>query len=155
MLVLRQCAGVDFIDAELFGHGAGSSLAVAGQHDDAQAGFVQDAHGLGGGFLDGVGDRDQSGDATVDGGKHDGFALAATLFGCMGQGACIDAAVRHQPGIADQDRLTGDRAAHPLAGDGLEVDRLRQRNAALAGAVDERSGQRMFAGLLQRGHPAE
>ena len=111
---------------------------------------MQNAHGLRRRLLDGVGHRDQAGDFAVHGGEHDGLALASALVRGSGQGARINIVILHQPAVADEHRTAVDRAAHAFAGDRVEVVDVHRLDAALVGALDDRTRQRMFAGIFQR-----
>ena len=71
---------MDFVDAELARHRFGRRLAVAGQHDDANAVVVQLANRLGRRRLDRIGHADQTRQLFFDGDEHHRLALGAQLL---------------------------------------------------------------------------
>ena len=77
MLVFRRHLGVHLVDADLPGDGIGGHGIVARQHDDFEAGPVQQLNGFRRGRLDRVGDAEQTGSLAVDAHEHDGLPLLA------------------------------------------------------------------------------
>ena len=74
-LLLRQEFGMHLGEAERSPDGVGRTAGVAGEHDDANAGRLQGLHCLRGGFLDGIGEREDAHCTSVHRQSHDGRAV--------------------------------------------------------------------------------
>jgi hypothetical protein len=84
--VIRKHFGLDVFDPELARDGFGGGLVVPGEHDDTDALIDQCSHGIGGCRLDGIGNREETADAAVDGHENDGCSFAAKTFGFFRKG---------------------------------------------------------------------
>jgi hypothetical protein len=80
-LVLRTHFAVHFVDPEAIADGVRGRFAVAGRHDQANAGFVQRLDGVGCRLLDRVVNGEQAGETAVDDEKDDARSVAAQPFG--------------------------------------------------------------------------
>ena len=152
-LVLGQHLGQHPADADLAGDRGGGAGVVAGDHDDVDAEPAQRGDRGGRVVLDGVGDREHAGGLGRRRRPGSGSCPARTARSAIGsQRAGVDAGVGQQPGGADQHRVPVHGGLHALAGDRVEPGRRRDGQAAVAGAGDDRGGERVLAVGLRRGH---
>ena len=98
--------------------------------------------------LERVGHGDEAGGRAVDGGEHDGLALALELLDARRVRRDVDALARHEPAVAERHPATLDDALDAVTGDGREADDVGEHDAGLLGVVDDRLGERVLGGLL-------
>ncbi|MNI72299.1 hypothetical protein D3C73_1282330 [compost metagenome] len=116
---------------------------------------MQGADGLGRGRLDRIGDGDDGGQAAVDGGVERGLALIAQTRRRLGEEGDVAAQIGHVAVGAHGDARALDQARHSLAGDGGEVLRGGDGQAARLGGCDQGAGDRVFRQALQRRRPGQ
>ena len=103
-----------------------------------------------------VGDGDQTGRLVADRDVHRRGAGARQCVGPLAQAIQFDAVVREQRAIAEQDLAAIDARLDALAGERLEVLRLRQLQPEFARAVDDGFAERVLgADLRRRGEPQQ
>jgi hypothetical protein len=154
-LGVGQHVGLDLVDAELVGDGAGGGSVVAGQHDDAQAGGLQRRDRRRRRGLDRVGDADEAGRAAIDGDEDGGGAVAPQRLGRGLEGRDRDAGLGHDAAVADDQPAPIDAAGDALAGRGVEPGHRQQRQAAVDGGPHDGGAERMLAAALETGGEAE
>ena len=125
-LVLWQHLRLNLGDAELGGNGLCRRIVVSGQHDHANASCLQRGNGGWRGRLDWVGDRDDAGHLAVDRYEDRCGAFFTHLIGRRRQTRGIDAALRHDPLIADDKVTPFNRANNALANWRVEALRLSE-----------------------------
>ena len=135
------------------GDRAGGARAVAGRHDDAEAERVQRRERRRGRRLHRVGDRDEAGEARRRRRPPSPSRRRRGGRRRSGPRRAVDAEPGHHPGVAERDGAAVDAAAHPEAGQRLEVLDRRERRAARLGAA-RRSPRRAGARSRARGSAA-
>ena len=147
-LPLGQHLRLHLVDARASRHRLGRRPAVAGQHHDPQALFVQLADRLGGRRLDRIGDAEQPGEPAVDRDEHHRLPFLAQLFRRSSKGADGDA---RAPPAAPGCRARRARPSDPCRGrpcrcvDSKSSAPCRVASSALLRAADDRRGQRVLA----------
>src|SRR5208282_1919640 len=104
---------------------------------------------IGGGVLYSIGDGEAANIPAVDG--HENGCAAWHCAVTEARAGFWHADLRHEREIADRYSLSVDDTENSLAGDGVEVFRMRELQALLRGSFHDYGAQRMFAGALQAG----
>ena len=150
-LVLRPHLAVKLVDPELLGDSGCGRYAVAGGHDDTDAGLAQNAQRFRCRWLDRIRHGDQPCETISHGDEHDARALRTQLLGRLDQRRHIDALLLHQHGVADGCRSARDGAPHADARAGFEVRHLLESQVARTRLGNDRLRQRVFRALVEAG----
>src|SRR5262249_38283495 len=81
-LLARKHLGEDILDAELGSDALCGRAVVSGEHDRAHTELRKVSDGFGGGLARRIGDRDQTGSASVNSNVHNSATFARELAGC-------------------------------------------------------------------------
>ena len=155
-LVLGQDTGDDPLDSNLAGDGPSGALVIPGQHHDADAVALQLGDGVPGVALHGVRHRDDRSQLAVERKQHGGLAF---FFEPQQRRLCVlgdeYGAVRHETAVTEQHLAALDPNTESAARDRLEALRGGELGAVHGGAVNDRSGEGVFAACLGGGGEAQ
>ena len=137
------------IHAGLCADGSGGAFIIAGEHHHMDAHIPHFGNGLGAVLLNGVRHSNDAAELAVPGKKQRGFALLGELFrsGFHGFGNRNLSADKLE--AAAQQRCSVQGGSQSIAGQCLKLLNLCRRQTILLRSLMDRTGQRMFAFLLQ------
>src|SRR5579884_2823458 len=148
-LLLRQDFRLYFVDPKFFCDRLGSSAAVAGQHHDADAFFVQKPDRFRRGFLNGIHYAEDTSGPAINHDEHYRLTFLAQGLRAPLEWRSVRTQFGCEPPVAKRDPAAVHNAGDSLAGDRLEVAGLDETQTLVARARDDCLGQRMLACALE------